>query len=215
MRTDDRGRKVRVRGRQIHMTEIDTANFYSAVIESVPSVRFFDAYLIREGTIEELTNANLMEIAAREKVDMFFPEGDWQPSLEPIEPGNNWLGTRIADFPRLVADLRKSHIGWMFVPALGRKIGVSRSGTLNTNTLEADARGRKIIDKLFRLHRKLSDNRAVAVDLRTGKKLGTEKLHDWYGDDLARKCLTEEDLYLEVNLSPEENRFWGYLPEKQ
>lgn len=216
MRIDPDGRRVSVRGRQVHMSRADVVDFLRAVATGFPEVRFFDTGLLRqEARMPEISRGTPV-LPDRDfvEVDMLFVGPEWQPEFTPGPPYN------VPNYPQLNAFIRPARFNETArrYPETDRLIMRSDHGMLNANHFAdgPDGReGKRVIDKLFRLHRKTVDNHVVPVDLRTGAVAGPEEAsYDWHGPDQARQCLTRKDHYLGISILPNRDRFWGYLPAR-
>lgn len=211
VRVDLDGRLVCVRGRQIHMTREDVAAFLVALAEAIPVARFFDRTKIDEGLIPELSrDAPEIPDDRFAEVEIFFHKESWEPKI--IPSSLEWRNYTLANGPQLHANISPSTFGYSVIKEVGRKITTSTSGLLNANHFADDRDGKRIIDKMFRIHRKMVDNHTVIVDLRTGDVVRDEKNYDWYGPDFAKQCQMKKDHYLEVTILRDQDIFWGHLP---
>ena len=77
---------------------------------------------------------------------------------------------------------------------------------------KADPEGKRIVDKVMRLHRKLVARDVHVIDLRTGERVEADYPCDWYGRDMARMCREEDDLYLAISAHPRFEERWGMKP---
>ena len=211
MRVDPEGRLVCVRGRQIHMTPADVADFLVTLAQAISEARYFDRTKIDEGRMPELSRtAPEIPGGPFPEVKMIFQTEPWEPEIVPSNL--EWRNYMLANGPQLHASIRPSSFGYSTIKGVGRKITRSTSGLLYANYFADDREGKRIINKMFRIHRKMVDNRAVAVDLRTGKVVDEERLYDWYGRDFATQCRMKKDHYIQVVILPDQDIFWGYLP---
>lgn len=212
MRITPEGRLVSVRGRHVRMTCGDVVMFLRHVAAVIPGARFFDVSGRGEkGPMPEISEKHLTcANFCPAEVAMVFVDDAWQPDISPKLP------YRFRNYPRLNASIRAAEFWPLTIAEVGREVTRSDLGLLNANHYAdgADGKaGKRIIDKLFRVHRKLVDNKVVPVDLRTGEIAGKVETDDyWHGADMARRCLDNDDHYLAVRLDRENDRFWGYKP---
>lgn len=217
MTLDTAGRDVSVRGRQIFMTAKDVVDFLVMVAEAFPEARFFNCKTLRDGYIEEITRqAPVLPGGTWPEVDIRFVGLDWQPRIVPS--GDRRCPYRVSNFPRLVAAIRPGRFYSTEIEGIGRSIVRGDDGLLYAN-YAADGPehkdGKRTIDKLWRLHRKVVGNRVVPFSLRTGEVAGPEETdHRWHGIDMARQCLTKKDHYLGLWMNREQGDPWGYKPVK-
>lgn len=197
------------------MTAQDVVTFLKAIATAFPDVRFIGSSgdLLNPGPPYEifLDDVHFPDLPLRQ-VALLFVGPTWELDVSPRPP----FGVR--NFPRLNVTIRVAEFWPSTIPEVGRKVLVSDLVLLNANHY-ADGpdgkEGKAIIDKVFRLHRKLVDNKVVPLELRTGEVAGPEETDDyWYGADMARQCLDETDRYLFLRLDRENDRFWGYKPAK-
>jgi hypothetical protein len=209
---DSEGRPISVRGRRVRMTREDVVAFLKAVAEAFPSVRFLESRDRYDEPLVEIPRERpTVPAHGLGEVRILFVGPDWQPEYHPARRG------MLVNFPLLNASIWPAKFFCDEIREIGCKIVRCDEGLLNANHYYADEpggkEGKRVIDKLFRLHRKLVDNKVVPIDLRTGEVAGEiETDYEWYGADVARQCFEKQDHYLDVRLSRESDRFWGYKP---
>lgn len=211
---DDDGNPVRVRGRQFYATKRDTVDLLHLILESIPEAKMYESEPMSLGKLQKITP---MEWAAKEvpwrcALAIMFHDETWQPMFETY--GDAQQKIRLANPPSPYCSVRSwVKIGESYFEQVGRLIRQPGQGLLNTNNIVDDVWGKKITDKLFRLHGKVFSNKARWVNLITGEEEMSVRYHDWCGRDMARLCNEEEDLYLAVNLDYENNEYLGLLPD--
>lgn len=218
MRVDREGRNISVRGRQVYMSRQDGTDFLVAVAEAFPDARFFDCQPLRtEARIQEISrDAPDFPDGLWPTVHIFFFGPDWVPKIVPTDdPRSAYI---VENFPRLRALIRVDRFHKGMLDEVRIQIALAHQGLLNANHY-ADGpdgkEGKRIIDKLFRIHRKMSGNRVVPIDLKTGAVTGSEEIdYNWHGIDIARQCLTKKDHYLGLYIDREKEIFRGYRPVK-
>lgn len=212
---DDDGNLVRVRGRQFYATKKDTVDFLKLILENIPEARMYESKPMALGKLQEITPEGW---AAKEMpwlctLNIMFHNGNWQPLFETYGD-NQPKNIRLANAPSTYCSVHSwVKIGESHFEQVGRPIRRPGQGMLNTNNIVDDVWGKKITDKLFRLHSKVFSNKARWINLITGEVEMSVRYHNWCGQDMARLCKEEEDLYLAVNLDYANNEYLGLLPD--
>lgn len=210
---DSEGRPISVHGRRIRMTREDVVAFLKAVAAAFPSARFLESRDRYDEPLVEIPRER-PTVPARGlgEVNILFVGPQWQPEYHPARRG------MLVNYPRLNASIWPAKFSCLEIKEIGRKIVRCDEGLLNANHYADEPggkEGKRVIDKLFRLHRKLVDNKVVPLDLRTGEVADEMKTdYEWHGADMARQCLDKEDHYLGVMLDRTNDRFWGYKPAR-
>lgn len=204
--------QVSVSGRELHMSRTDIHDFLIRVAEALPEVRYFDFGQFEDGQIVEVPReAPWVPDRFAGKLKMYFVGPDWEPRIVRTDQGINPY--YFANQPLPLASISAATFHTIELEEVGRPITWIGGGLLNASYFRNQPEGRRVIDKVFRIHRKLAGNKAVPVDLRTGDVAGeVETVHYWHGQDMARQCRQKKDHYLFVRLDRENDRFWGYKP---
>ncbi len=201
---------LRVRGRDCHMSEIDVCEFLAAVLSAYPEARLFysaghRAHPFLQAAFDEaiarFVNGDSFEV-------IFYPE--WQPMYGPNEFPPHEVS--FINRPLLVMSMRGGEIRTVRPKGIDRDIRISRPGNLNLNNMKADIEGKRVVDKILRMHRKVVAKDVHVIDLKTGDRVDTDYSRDWYGPDMARRCREEDDLFVGVSVRPDLDRLWGLKP---
>ena len=212
---DDDGNPVQIRGRQFYGTARDTVDFLNLVLENIPESKLYDDERIEVGQYPEITPEAwaALEHPSNHELSLLFHREDWTPEFESYRDDRPEM-LRLANGPTLNSSIFSwTKIGESYFEQVGRPIRRPGQGMLNTNNIVDDVWGKKMIDKVFRLHGKIFSNRARWINLITGEEEMSVRYHNWYGRDMARLCNEEEDLYLAVNLDYAKEEYLGLLPD--
>lgn len=206
--------EVTIRSREIYMSRQDVRAFLLEVADAFPEARYFDFGRMDEGELIEVPRDDpVVPDRFVGELSMYFVGPEWRPEIVPRD--DEYRPYRFVNRPMPLASIEPAMVHTKVIEDVGWRITWHTPGLLNANHLRNDACGKRVIDKLFRVHRKLVDNKVVPVDLRTGEVAGeVETSHYWHGADMARQCLEKEDHYLFVSLDRDNDRFWGYKPVK-
>lgn len=195
------------------MSRVDVREFLVEVARAFPEVRYFNFGQTEAGMLSEVPRDD-PEVPDQfgAELSLYFVGPKWEPRIVPQD--DKYRPSRLVNRPMPVASISPAMLHVKTIEELGRPITWSTPGLLNANYLRGDSRGKSIIAKLFRLHRKFVGNRIQVVDLLTGERLREERDAFWHGADMARQCLTQNDHYLGIYMDRAKGEFWGELPSE-
>lgn len=211
---DYEGHPIRLRSRQFYATVVDVLNFLNLIIENVSEARLYDVETIEDGKFPETSPAEwvALEKPADHEISILFHDGSWEPKFE------TWSkefpeSLRLANLPSPSVSVYSGiGIGSKYIEQIDRTIRRSAQGVIHSNDRIEDERGKKTIDKVYRLHGKVFFNKHRWVDLVTGETGEELRYGDWCGRDMARRCHDEEDLFLDLWLDDEREQYLGLKP---
>lgn len=208
---DLHGRKIRARRRQFRITRADAEAYLDMLVEAVPETSFYGPSDISRRQMPKMEAYAWRHLEKLPMcVDLFFHDGSWVPEFKERDDGP-WYS--LANLPSPSVSFHPApYLRPLEIPELGITIRRCSEGFMDSNDLIGDERGKKLVDKVFRLSQKILSNRVVAVDLATSAVIREERDWNWHGRDVARLCREESDVYVSVMLDRENGRFWGYRP---
>ena len=212
---DDDGNPVQIRGRQFYATATDTVDFLNLVLENIPESKLYDDERIGVGQYPEITPEAwaALENPSNHALSLLFHRGDWTPEFESYRDDRPEM-LRLANGPTLSSTIFSwTKIKESYFKEIGCPIRRPGQGVIHTNNIVGDVWGKKMIDKVFRLHGKIFSNKARWINLITGEEKMSVRYHNWCGRDMARLCNEEEDLYLAVEFDYANNQYLGLLPD--
>ena len=209
------GRKIRARRRQIYATLTDIVDFLNVVLESIPDAKLHCNFADDE---RNYPRTSVAEWAAADgqfhrEIDILFYEGDWKPEYGPghlieVFPDD----VRMTNFPSPSVSIGGYGTHSRYIEEIDLRIERASEEAINSNDLVDDPRGKKIVDKVFRLSGKIFSNKARWVDLFTGETVEEMRYYNWCGRDMARRCREEKNLFLDLWFNREQKIFRGLKP---
>lgn len=211
--TDKYGREISARSRQMYGTLKDIVDFFQSVAEALPDTKFYDGEqpdLRWTNQISLSEWANLDDWCAT-RIDLLFNED--ASSLCLMSPDTRSDGEPVANCCRTpTMSFRGGGLFRQVIVEIGRPLYHARKGALISNNLADDPTGKRIVDRVFRLHRNMFAKKARWVDLISRRTVRLEKRNNWYGPDLARLCHEQRETYLDISINPYKQQFLGLLP---
>lgn len=182
----------RFRCRDINMTEVDMIAFLDALSAAFPGARYLNWLNPDFGSFLEISLTD----AAWNAVTRYDVEREIDLALNlPALLFRAWSGGRIQRIE---------------LPECNRTIRVCREGRFQAHFEVDNAAEKRMVDKIQRIQRKQIDNRAQVFDLKTGELVREDTCSYWYGRDMARRSLEEEDLFVQIHFDRKNGNFWGY-----
>lgn len=209
MPVDRWGRDIKVRGRQFYGTKQDAADMAELVLDAYSDARLFYDVTGQDCSQHPITVEEFlaMEVAWNSRLEIEFEPRDSRSQSRTL--GGFPI---VQPLPMPLFSIRWSTESVANLPEIGLDMTRFQDGLLNSNELAHDPTGKKMVDKVFRMSRKVLSRAARWVDLKTGTTVEYVRFHDWYGRHLARRCREEKDTYIILSIRRDEDRFWGLLP---
>jgi len=212
---DHQGHKIRARSRQYYATEKDLVDFMELVLENIPEAGLYREFELNDPRLSPISISEWLHSTDpfRTEVEVLFCDPNWNPVLGPYrEEFPDWL--IVTNWPSPSASMFGGGTFPQTIDEVGRTIRRAREGVIHSNNRVEDAWGKKTIDKLYRLSGKIFSNKCRWVDLVTGETVEELRYANWCGRNMARRCDEEEDLFLDLWINHENNRYCGLKPAR-